>query len=167
MLQTTAYFLLQGQKGGCNKKSAGGVTSTLSLNSFVFCDLQLLFGFHNDDTEKSEGDDSDPPPKRGFLPAPIAALCNMPLSRPQGVAIVGIYPCGKARKPDRSGAPPRFGSGVPFSLSLDDPGPVRAVKGPLCRFAPWTAPGRSVGKLCLRGKGEVGFRVVWMGWKEP
>ena len=33
-----------------------------------------------------------------LLPAPIAALCNMPLSRPQGVAIVGTYPCGKARK---------------------------------------------------------------------
>ena len=49
----------------------------------------------------------------------------MPLSRPQGVAIVGIYPCGKARKPDRSGAPPRFGSDGPFSLSLDAPGPDR------------------------------------------
>ena len=59
MLQTTAYFLLQGQKGGCNKKSAGGVTSQLSLNSFVFCDLPLLFGFHNDDTEKS-GETIDP-----------------------------------------------------------------------------------------------------------
>ena len=39
-----------------------------------------------------------PGTKGGFLPAPIAVLWNMPLSRPQGVAIVGIYPCGKARK---------------------------------------------------------------------
>ena len=71
--------------------------------------------------------------------------CGTPTRVSQGVAIVGIYPCGKAQKPDRSGAPPRFGSGVPFPLSLDDPGPVLAVKGPLCRFAPWTAPGRSIG----------------------
>ena len=53
MLQTTACFLLQGQKGGCNKKSAGGVTSPLSLNSFVFRDLSLLIGFPRADTEKS------------------------------------------------------------------------------------------------------------------
>ena len=95
MLQTTAYFLLQGQREGCNKKSAWGVTSPLSLNSFVFCGLSLLIGFPRADTEKS-GETIATPPKRGLLPAPIAALCNMPLSRPQGVAIVGIYPCGKA-----------------------------------------------------------------------
>ena len=28
----------------------------------------------------------------------VAALWDRPLHRPQGVAIVGIYPCGKARK---------------------------------------------------------------------
>ena len=83
----------------------------------------------------------------------------MPISRPQGVAIVGIYPCGKARKPDRSGAPSRFGSGVPFSLSLDDPGPVLAVKGPLRRFAPWTAADRSEGMAVYEGKGGSQGRV--------
>ena len=98
MLLGAAYFLLQGQRGGCNKKSAGGVTSPLSLNSFVFCGLSLLIGFPRADTEKSGETIATPPPETGFLPAPIAALCNIALSRPQGVAIVCIYPCGKARK---------------------------------------------------------------------
>ena len=65
MLQTIAYFLLQGQRGGCNKKSAGGVTSPLSLKSFVFCGLPLLFGFHNDDTEKSGETIATPAEKGG------------------------------------------------------------------------------------------------------
>ena len=33
----------------------------------------------------------------------------------------------------------------PFPLALYDPRSVLAVKGPLRRFAPWTAPGRSEG----------------------
>ena len=43
---------------------------------------------------------------------------------PQGVAIVGIYPCGKARKPDKS-----EGRECSLSLSPNDPGSVLAVKG--------------------------------------
>ena len=39
------------------------------------------------------------PPNRGVMRPWIAALWNMPLSRPHGVAIVLIYPCGKAQKP--------------------------------------------------------------------
>ena len=69
MLQTTACFLLQGQKGGCNKKSAGGVTSTLSLNSFVFRDLSLLIGFPRADTEKS-GETIATPPETGVPTGP-------------------------------------------------------------------------------------------------
>ena len=69
MLQTTAYFLLQGQRGGCNKKSAGGVTSPLYLNSFVFCGLPILFGFHNDDTEKL-GKTIATPPETGVPTGP-------------------------------------------------------------------------------------------------
>ena len=66
-------------------KKREGVPAPLSLNSFVSCGLSLLIGFPRADTEKS-GETIATPPKRGFLPAPIAALCNMPLSRPQGVA---------------------------------------------------------------------------------
>ena len=39
----------------------------------------------------------------------------------------------------------------PLSLAPNDSRSVLAVKGPLRRFAPWTAPGRS-GEGCLRGK---------------
>ena len=35
--QMTAYFVPQTQRGGCNIKKRLGVTSQLSLNSFVFC----------------------------------------------------------------------------------------------------------------------------------
>ena len=66
-------------------KKREGVPAPLSLKSFVSCGLSLLIGFPRADTEKS-GETIATPPKRGFLPAPIAALCNMPLSRPQGVA---------------------------------------------------------------------------------
>ena len=105
MLQTTAYFLLQGQRGGCNKKSAVGVTSTLSLNSFVFCGLSLLIGFPRADTEKSV-ETIATPPKRGFLPAPIAALCNMPLSGPRGSLSSVFIPAGRLGKdaPERRGS---------------------------------------------------------------
>ena len=93
-----AYFSVQGQKGGgCTGKKRGGVPAPHSLKSFVFRGLSLLIGFPRADTEKS-GETIATPPKRGFLRAPIAALSTVPLSRPQGVAIVGIYPCGKARK---------------------------------------------------------------------
>ena len=97
MLQTTAYFLLQGQRGGCNKKSAGGVTSTLSLNSFVFCGFSLLIGFPRADTEKS-GETIATPPETGVPTGPDSGTVGHASIRPQGVAIVGIYPCGKARK---------------------------------------------------------------------
>ena len=39
--------------------------------------------------------------------------------------------------------------------ALDDPGSVLAVKGPLRRFAPWTAPGRSEGMTVYEGKGGM------------
>ena len=41
----------------------------------------------------------------------------------------------------------------PLSLAPDDSRSVLAVKGPLRRFAPWTAPGRSEGMAVYEGKG--------------
>ena len=69
VLQTTAYFLLQRQKGGCNKKSAGGVPAQHSLKSFVFRGLYLLIGFQRADTEKS-GETIAPPPETGVTTGP-------------------------------------------------------------------------------------------------
>ena len=47
-----------------------------------------------------------PPPKKwGAMRTRIAGIWGMPLSGPMGVALVLIYPCGKAQKqPRRSGA---------------------------------------------------------------
>ena len=59
-----ACFSPQGQRGGCGIKSWGGVAAPHSLKSFVFLGLPLLFGFQNDDTEKS-GETIATPPKRG------------------------------------------------------------------------------------------------------
>ena len=65
-----AYFLPQGQRGGYGIKKRGGGTSTHSLNSFVFSGLPLLFGFHNDDTEKL-GKTIATPPERGVPTGPV------------------------------------------------------------------------------------------------
>ena len=59
-----SYFSVQGQRGGCTRKKRGGVPAPHSLNYFVFCGLPLIFGFENDDTEKSE-ETIAPPPKGG------------------------------------------------------------------------------------------------------
>ena len=60
-----SYFLPQGQRGGCGIKKRGGVPAPHSFNSFVFRGLPLLFGFHNDDTEKSGKTIATPPQKGG------------------------------------------------------------------------------------------------------
>ena len=69
----------------------------IPLKSFVFRGLYLLIGFQRADTEKS-GETIETiatPPKRGFLPAPIAALCNMPLSGPRGSLSSVFIPAGR------------------------------------------------------------------------
>ena len=48
-----------------------------------------------------------PPQKQGGHVTLIAVLSSIPLSRPHGVALVLIYPCGKAQK-----QPPRSGAGL-------------------------------------------------------
>ncbi len=56
-------------------------------------------------TGKKEGDESDPPQKWGAMRTRIAALSSSALSGPMGVALVLIYPCGKAwKQPPRRGA---------------------------------------------------------------
>ena len=70
-----------------------------------------------------------------------------------GVALVLIYPYGKAQKQP------------PFPSRLYCVGSVLAVKGSLRRFAPWTAPVRSERRAAYEGKG--GDRAVWTDRKEP
>ena len=77
-------FLVQGQRGGCTRKKRGGVPAPHSLNSFVFCVLPLLFGFHDDDTEKS-GETIATPPKRGVPTGPDSGtLYHAPIPAPGG-----------------------------------------------------------------------------------
>ena len=40
--------------------------------------------------------ESDPPPNRGVMRPRTEVRCGIPLSGPMGVALVLIYPCGKA-----------------------------------------------------------------------
>ena len=65
-----ACFLPQGQRGGYGIKKRGGGTSPHSLKSFVFLSLPLLFGFHNDDTEKP-GKTIATPPETGVPTGPV------------------------------------------------------------------------------------------------
>ena len=79
-----AYFLPQGQRGGCGIKKRGGGTPPHSLKSFVFRGLPLLFGFHNDDTEKS-GKTIATPPETGFPAVPCSgAMRHAPTPAPGG-----------------------------------------------------------------------------------
>ena len=60
-------FCAPGQRGGRGIKKRGGGAPPLFLNSFVVFGLPLLFGFHNDDTEKSGKTIATPPRNGGFL----------------------------------------------------------------------------------------------------
>ena len=73
-----------------------------------------------------------PPKKRGVMRPRVGVQCGTPSRVSQGVALVGIYPCGKAQEPDKSER-----RECPLSLSPNDLGSVFAVKGSaLPRSAP-------------------------------
>ena len=73
-----AYFVPQGQRGGRGIKKRGGGAPSLSLNSFVVLGLPLLFGFHNDDTEKS-GKTIATPPETGVPTGPDSGTAGQRL----------------------------------------------------------------------------------------
>ena len=91
-----------GTKGGVFQEKAWGCSNPTFLELFCFMWFAPIFGFHNDDTEKS-GKTIATPPKGGFLPAPIAALCSMPLSGPRGSLSSVFIPAGRLGKDARSG----------------------------------------------------------------
>ena len=65
---------------------------------------------------------------------------------------------------EQIGAPKALVRMSPFPSPPDDSRSVLAVKGSLCRFAPWSACGPIRRDGCLRGKGGVG---PCPGRKEP
>ena len=95
-------------------------------------------------TREGEKDESDPPQTGGDLRPKVDACCGMPLLWPQGVALVLIYPCGKAQK--QPPFPSRF-------IVSDRSSPSRV------RFAA-SRPGRlradPKDALLTRGKGGAG-----------
>ena len=101
-------FFVTGTKGGCNKKSAGGVTSPLSLNSFVFCGLSLLIGFPRADTEKSGETIATPPPppETGVPTGPDSGTVSHAPIRPHAGSLSSLsIPAG------RPGIAPRRAAG--------------------------------------------------------
>ena len=93
-----AYFVPQGQRGGRGIKKRGGGAPTLSLNSFVVLGLPLLFGFHDDDTEKS-GETIATPPERGVPTGPDSGTVGHASIRPQGSLSSVFIPAVRRRKP--------------------------------------------------------------------
>ena len=98
-----ACFLPQGQRGGYGIKKRGGGTSPLSLKSFVLRGLSLLFGFHNDDTEKS-GKTIATPPETGVPTGPDSGAERHALyPGPRGSLSSVFIPAGRLGKTPRSG----------------------------------------------------------------
>ena len=166
MPQRTACFLPQGQKGGWGIKKREGGASQVSLNSFVFCGLSLLIGFPRADTKKS-GETIATPPKRGVPTGPDSGPAGQSSIRPQGVAIVGIYPCGKAwkRRPGGGGAGRdmepmkwrlRQWARIPFPLALDDSDRSSPSRVRFAASRPGLLRADPKGWLFMRGKGVDG-----------
>ena len=98
----TAYFLSQGQRVGCSKIRDEGVPKSYSNISLILLWLSHTHRPPMCRARKKEGDDSDPPQKWGVMRPRVGVQCGTTTRVSQGVAIVGIYPCGKAREPDKS-----------------------------------------------------------------
>ena len=97
MPQMTAYFLLHVQRGGCSKIWDEAVTKPYSHISLILLWLSPTHRPTLCRARKKEGDDSDPPKKWGGMRSRVGVQCGTPTRVSQGVALVGIYPCGKAR----------------------------------------------------------------------
>ena len=76
-------FLPQGQRGGYGTIRPMDAAIPYSPIFFVFRSLSLLFGFHNDDTEKS-GETIATPPKRGVPTGPDSGAERHASIRPPG-----------------------------------------------------------------------------------
>ena len=89
--------LERSQQGGCSKNHSRDVPKSFSTISLILLWLSPTNRTPPCRSRKIGEDESDPPPKRGALAAPGAARCSTPILAPQGVALVLIDPCGKAR----------------------------------------------------------------------
>ena len=117
-----------------------------------------------------------PAAERGERDGNKAALSTVPLSLRQGVAIVLIYPCGKARSSplaaaltegrrtyEMAVAPVGKNPLSPLPWMIPDRSSPSRVR--FRRFAPWTVPGRSEEMAVYEGKG--GFGPCGRAEREP
>ena len=104
-----AYFMPQGQRGGWGIILSNNGTLPYSFIPLILRGLSPYSSPHAGRSVKIRGDDSDPPRNGVSLRPRVAVLWDMPFCGPQGVAIVLIHPCGKA-KTTRLGE----GAGSPF-----------------------------------------------------
>ena len=151
MLKCRWYGGTHAQRGGCTAWLISGLACTTA--TFVYLSHSAVVipfesaGLALPTREKVKRTRATPPQTGGSCDLGVAALCTARLyPGPMGVALVLIYPCGKARNTP------------PFPLALHRVGSVLAVQGSLRRFAPWTAPGRSERRAAYEGKGGVRAR---------
>ena len=153
-----------GTKGGVYREKAWGCTGPTFLE--LFCLLWFVPTNRLPACRyRKIGEDDSAPPETGVPSGPDSGTEYRAAIRPQGVAIVGIYPCGKARKRTttavlRGGRKALVGSPFPsprmipnrfspsrVSFAASRPGPLRTdlkgvavyegkgVDGPGCRVA--------------------------------
>ena len=85
------------QRGGCGMAQTRNAADPLSFMSLIPLLLSPVNRPATLRTREIEKDESDPPPNRGVMRPFVEARCGVPSTRPHGVALVIIYPCGKAR----------------------------------------------------------------------
>ena len=127
-------------------RNAAKPLSSISLILLWVSHFETAFALR---TREKGWDDSDPPKKWGAMRSRKEVRFGIPLFD----RMTGRY---RPHLSLREGL-----EQTPFPLALHCVGSVLAVKGSLRRFAPWTAPGRSEGERCSRGKrGGWGFGPV-------
>ena len=100
-LGASIAFCHRDKGGGVAEKSCGGVTATTFLEVFCFLWFDPDYSASIMTIQKNQRKTIATPPRNGggmLAPCSGAHVARAPITGPQGVAIVGIYPCGKARK---------------------------------------------------------------------
>ena len=145
------------QRGGCPINRGTGVTQSRSSIYLILIWLSPTSCPPPCRTGKKGGDDSDPPRNGGLLRPRIAARCPTPLSGPMRGRYRPYLSLREGSEPDRSERRRRWCGCPLFPLPWMIPDRSSPSRVPLCRFAPWTAPGRSEGMAVYEGKGRWGF----------
>ena len=137
------------QRGGCDMLKSSDAAKPLSSIYLILLWLAALKRRGSLRTREGEKDESDPPQTGGDLRPFVEVRCDTYLYSASG---------GRSRLhlSLREGS-----ETAPFPLALYRVESVLAVKGPLRRFAPWTAPVRSEKRAAYEGKGGKRIRQLF------